>query len=135
MHLIIEFYGCSPEIINDQQFMLNTMNLAAEAAGCEILHSYSHQFEPQGVTVIVVVSESHLSCHTYPELGYAALDVFTCGPLAMPEKALDVLKRLISPKKTVVVANTRGSTPSKREKWSLEEIYLSSPPKIWPPSW
>ena len=78
-HVLAEFYGCSPDILNDTVRIEQIMVNAALEAGAEIREVVFHEFTPQGVSGVVVISESHLAIHTWPELGYAAVDVFTCG--------------------------------------------------------
>lgn len=83
-HVLAEFYGCAFEKLNDLETVKKHMNDAALAAGAEIRECVFHKFSPQGVSGVVVISESHLAIHTWPELGYAAVDVFTCGSSVDP---------------------------------------------------
>lgn len=78
-HIILEVYGCSYEKLNDLEGLRRVMIEAAKRAGCRIIGVFEHKFTPHGVTIVVAVAESHISIHTWPELGYAAIDVFTCG--------------------------------------------------------
>ena len=75
-HVLAEFYGCSSDILNDTAKIQELMVNAALEAGAEIREVIFHQFSPQGVSGVVVISESHLAIHTWPEFGYAAVDVF-----------------------------------------------------------
>ena len=83
-HVLAEFYGCTPEVLNDTEKIEEIMVNAALEAGAEIREVVFHQFNPQGVSGVVVISESHLAIHTWPEYGYAAVDVFTCGSTVDP---------------------------------------------------
>ncbi|WP_338819750.1 S-adenosylmethionine decarboxylase proenzyme [Moorella thermoacetica] len=83
-HVLAEVYGCSFEILNDIKKVEEIMVKAALEAGAEIREVCFHKFSPQGVSGVVVISESHLAIHTWPELGYAAVDVFTCGERVNP---------------------------------------------------
>lgn len=83
-HVLAEVYGCNPEALNDVQQVEHIMVNAALAAGAEVREVAFHKFSPQGVSGVVVISESHLAIHTWPELGYAAVDVFTCGDSVDP---------------------------------------------------
>lgn len=85
------------------------MQRAAFEAGATLLHSFSRQFSPQGVTVLTVVAESHLSLHTWPEKGYAAIDVFTCGETTAPIKAVDYLRGILRPTTVEIVSLQRGA--------------------------
>ena len=91
-HILAEFYGCPSEILNDIQRIERTMVDAALAAGAEVREVAFHKFSPQGVSGVVVISESHLAIHTWPELGYAAVDVFTCGAKVDPWVSCNYLK-------------------------------------------
>jgi S-adenosylmethionine decarboxylase len=90
-HILAEIYGCSFEFLNDVEKVEETMINAALEAGAEIREFVFHKFSPQGVSGVVVISESHLAIHTWPELGYAAVDVFTCGDHVNPWDACNYL--------------------------------------------
>jgi S-adenosylmethionine decarboxylase len=86
-HCILELYDCSAELLNDAAFIKKALQEAARQSRSTLLGEVLHQFEPQGITALVLLSESHISIHTWPEMGYAAADVFTCGQHTQPEKA------------------------------------------------
>jgi len=90
-HCILELYDCDPTKLDDETFLRRTITTAAQRAGATLLNLITHRFEPQGVTGLALLAESHISIHTWPENGYAAVDVFTCGDHTMPEKACEVL--------------------------------------------
>ena len=90
-HILAEIYGCSFDFLNDVEKVEETMINAALEAGAEIREFVFHKFSPQGVSGVVVISESHLAIHTWPELGYAAVDVFTCGDRVDPWDACNYL--------------------------------------------
>lgn len=94
-HCILELYGCNPARLDDEAFLRSVISSAVQQAGATLLHMISHHFEPQGVTTLALLAESHLSIHTWPESGYAAVDVFTCGDHTMPERACGVLCRAL----------------------------------------
>ena len=91
-HLIVEYTGCDRNILDDARLIEEHMNNAAKAAGATVIQSVFHQFSPQGVSGVVVIAESHISIHTWPEYGYAAVDFFTCGEAVDPRKAQDYMK-------------------------------------------
>jgi S-adenosylmethionine decarboxylase len=95
-HVLAEIYGCKPEILNDMQLVEKVMVKAALVAGAEIREVAFHKFSPQGVSGVVVISESHLAIHTWPELGYAAVDVFTCGENVDPWVSCNYIKQEFS---------------------------------------
>ena len=108
-HLLIEFYECDEEILSDADAVEGAMNTAAEKAKATIVDSVFHRFSPYGVSGAVIVAESHLDIHTWPEYGYAAIDVFTCGEEVDPYKAYEHLKEAFKPKKDMVEEIRRGN--------------------------
>lgn len=90
-HILCELNGCDPEVLDDRKTIEQIMVQAALVAGAEIREVAFHKFSPQGVSGVVVISESHLTIHTWPELGYAAVDVFTCGEQVEPWEACDYI--------------------------------------------
>lgn len=80
-HLIAEFYGCDHGVLDDEEALRAAIQSAADAIGATVITLVSHRYAPQGVTATALISESHLSIHTWPEHGYAAVDIFTCGGL------------------------------------------------------
>ena len=90
-HLLLELYGCDYEKLNDESFLRCTLNRAAKLAKATVLNLISNKFEPQGVTAIALLAESHISIHTWPESNYSAIDIFTCGQNMLPELASQYL--------------------------------------------
>jgi len=90
-HLLLELYRCDCEKLNDESFLRCTLNKAAKLAKATVLNLISNKFEPQGVTAIALLAESHISIHTWPESNYSAVDIFTCGRNMMPELASQYL--------------------------------------------
>ena len=86
-HLLLELYKCDKEKLNDESFLRCTLNRAAKLAKATVLNLISNKFEPQGVTAIALLAESHISIHTWPESNYSAVDIFTCGQNMRPELA------------------------------------------------
>jgi S-adenosylmethionine decarboxylase len=86
-HCIVELYGCPRELLNDEQFVKNAVREATSHGLATLMGEVSHQFQPHGVTALGLLAESHISIHTWPEHGYAAADVFTCGDTANPQRA------------------------------------------------
>lgn len=90
-HCILELQGCPPALLNDESFVRASLEEASRRGLSTLLSLTSHQFTPQGVTALALLAESHISIHTWPETGYAAVDVFTCGRTAQPRLAADYL--------------------------------------------
>jgi S-adenosylmethionine decarboxylase proenzyme len=91
-HLLAEYHGCNVEVLDDIKRIESLLNEAARAAQTNVVASVFRPFVPQGVSGVVVIEESHLSIHTWPEFGYASVDFFTCGA-GVPEAAHRVIKR------------------------------------------
>ena len=90
-HLLLELYRCDYEKLNDESFLRCTLNRASKLAKATVLNLISNKFEPQGVTAIALLAESHISIHTWPESNYSAVDIFTCGQNMLPELASQYL--------------------------------------------
>lgn len=112
-HVIIELWGCS-DAINDAERVKTAMLNAVTAAKATLLNIYVHTFSPQGVTGVAVLSESHLSIHTWPEHGYVAADVFTCGETTQPRAAAEVLRDAFDATHVDLKELTRGARPTER---------------------
>ena len=79
-HILFDLKYCiSNDLLDDEEYVKESLKLASEAAGCEILKIDSHKFDPQGVTAYALLAESHISIHTWPEKNVAKCDIFTCG--------------------------------------------------------
>jgi len=89
VHCILELKGCPSHLLDDEQLILQSMANASATAMSTLLNLSSHKFEPQGVTALALLAESHISIHTWPETGYAAVDIFTCGETAKPRLACE----------------------------------------------
>ena len=90
-HLLLELYKCDREKLNDESFLRCILNRAAKLANATVLNLISNKFEPQGVTAIALLAESHISIHTWPESNYSAVDIFTCGQNMLPKLASQYL--------------------------------------------
>ena len=86
-HVLFTLYGCDVDLLNDRMFIENLLYETSQKCGSTFLNTVSHQFEPQGVTAVTLLAESHISIHTWPENGMAVCDVFTCGDHTNPRSA------------------------------------------------
>jgi len=105
LHLIIDVY--EGHRLDDIDHIEATLRRCVAAAGATLLHIHLHHFQPNGVSGVAVLAESHISIHTWPEASYAALDVFMCGNAA-PEKCVPVLRRAFGAKRVAVNELLRG---------------------------
>lgn len=107
-HCILELYGCPASTLGDKERIVEAIRRAAKRAGSTLVGEVAHRFEPQGVTALALLAESHISVHTWPELGYAACDVFTCGSEARPEQACEVLVEALEAERYELRRTPRG---------------------------
>lgn len=107
-HLIAELAGCNQEVLNNEELLREGLREAAQTAGATVLSVHSHKFTPVGVTAFALLAESHISIHTWPELGYAAVDAFTCGQSMCTELAIESVAHALDSKNTKVITVRRG---------------------------
>lgn len=107
-HLLVELRDCNPKIIKDLAKVKNALVSAAKEAKATIIDISFHEFNPFGISGMVIIAESHLSIHTWPEYGYAAVDIFTCGDLIKPEVAASLLIKEFECKTPSIVELKRG---------------------------
>ncbi len=92
MHLVVDLRGCDPERISSVGFVEAVLEKVVDIVGLTPIHSHFHQFKPHGVTGFVLLKESHLSVHTWPEMRYAAVDVFSCRRIENPDSVVSLLR-------------------------------------------
>ncbi len=124
-HLVADFYDCPPEKLTNTSALIKLLKEAAKAAKVEVIGEFSKKFDLHGgVSAILIIKESHLSIHTWPEYGYAAIDIYTCGKLIDPWKALEIVQAELQPNSVAVMEVKRGVMIKK--KTYLEEEVASS---------
>ena len=106
-HLLVEAVGCARPVLDDVRALEALLRRAADAIGARVVTAAMHRFAPQGVTGFLLLEESHLSIHTWPERRYAALDLFTCGATD-PETALPLLQAGLGAARLELVRVARG---------------------------
>jgi len=106
-HLLAEFTGCEAAALADLQHVTRAMLEAAEASGATVVTHSFHHFSPHGVSGAVIIAESHLAIHTWPEHGFAAVDYFSCGSVN-PDAAIDILRRAFGAAAMETLSLTRG---------------------------
>jgi len=107
-HYLLELYDCPAALLSDPIFIDKKMNEAAHAMEATIVESNFHHFNPLGVSGVIIIKESHLTIHTWPEYGYAAIDIFTCGKIYM-ENGIDFLKEAFKAKSSETKKLGRGA--------------------------
>ncbi len=107
LHLIFDLWGCVN--LNSTSIIEQAMLEAVQACGATLLEMKTHAFSPHGASGFVLLSESHISIHTWPEHKYAAVDIFTCGEKVVPYNALPVFKKFFKPKHIEIMDIKRGT--------------------------
>ena len=107
-HLLLELLDCDPEALNSLDIVKTSMVEAAKRAQATIIDVVFHEFNPFGISGVVVIAESHLAIHTWPEYRYAAVDVFSCGESLQPQLAVDYLVEQLGAARASVVELQRG---------------------------
>ncbi|MFC1670830.1 adenosylmethionine decarboxylase [Spirochaetota bacterium] len=123
-HYIAEFYGCNRTSIDDIDRIENILLKAVEISNATMIKPFFHKFSPQGVTGVILIAESHLSIHTWPERGYAAVDLFSCGDFNYKE-TFDHIEREIESEKSFISVIQRGLIHDREDDFSpikLDEI-------------
>ena len=112
IHLLADLWGVDSAALNDQQTLELTMVEAVRRGGATVIDARFARFEPQGVSGVVLLAESHASIHTWPEHGYAAVDVYTCGPETIAQAVLAEIETALGPRSREVHRVERGAAPS-----------------------
>lgn len=122
-HILVEFYDSSTTVLNDVSLIEESMVQAAKEADSTVVNSTFHHFSPFGVSGVVVIEESHLAIHTWPEYGFASMDIFTCGEAVDPWSAFNYLKRAFQSEHASSMEMLRGQLNLLEKK---EDFDLSS---------
>lgn len=115
-HLLVELKDCNVDVLKDLNKVKGALVSAAKEAKATIVDVSFHEFNPFGISGMVVIAESHLSIHTWPEYAYAAIDIFTCGDVIKPEVAARYLIEQFESKNPSVVEMKRGIISCADEK-------------------
>ncbi|MQF48683.1 adenosylmethionine decarboxylase [SAR202 cluster bacterium AC-647-N09_OGT_505m] len=110
-HILLELKDCNRDLLDNLPYIQNALLEAAEETGATVIGQSFHQFSPQGVTGVLAIAESHLCIHTWPEYGYAAVDIFTCGEGFQPRKAANLVVQSLESKEHSITEIKRGILP------------------------
>lgn len=110
-HLILDLYDCDQALLDNYEELERLLQVALNMAGAKILRMFGEKFQPQGVTLLALLAESHASIHTWPELGYAAIDLYTCGDTTNTHRAAEFLKTKLKSKQSEEKELVRSTTP------------------------
>lgn len=111
-HLILDLYDCDPGILDDYEELQRLLEASLVMANATILRIIGEKFKPQGVTLLALLAESHASVHTWPEIGYCAIDLYTCGDKTQTHRAAEFLKKKLKAKTTEQKELVRSTTPT-----------------------
>ena len=112
IHCLLELYECPASLLDNHDHIVSVLKSAADIAKSSLLREVSFQFNPQGVTALALLAESHISIHTWPERGYAAVDIFTCGDHTEPEKACRYIEHNMQAARSDLQVIKRGLSTS-----------------------
>jgi len=124
-HVLAEFFECDPNILNNITLVEKLMIEAALECGATIVQKCFHMFNPYGVSGVIIIAESHLAIHTWPELGYAAVDLFTCGDKCDPKVSYEYLRKMFNSKNASYTELKRGIIDETTLKVSQTPFELS----------
>jgi S-adenosylmethionine decarboxylase len=124
--IVAEFYSCDAGSLNDVEYITSVMVEAARRAGATIITQTFHHFSPHGVSGAVIISESHLAIHTWPEYGYAAVDLFTCGDAVSSENAFNHLREALGAEYVSTMEMRRGQI----DMMGVPADHVSHKPKL-----
>jgi S-adenosylmethionine decarboxylase proenzyme len=110
-HLLLDAWGMDRALLSDPQRLESILRAAAHSAQCRVLGVLAQRFEPEGATVLLLLAESHLSVHTWPEHDYAAVDLLTCGE-ALPTAGVEALVAGLAPQRHLLRRLDRGAAPA-----------------------
>jgi len=116
IQLAIELFDCDQKILNDYRLLEQSLVEAATKAGATVVDSVFHQFNPHGISGAVIIAESHIAIHTWPEYCYAALDIFTCGTDIDPNGIAEEVKYVLGADRMHVSRILRGVTVGEQER-------------------
>ena len=107
-HLLLELKDCNTELLNNIEYLKNVLTEVAVQIGATVIKDSFYQFSPQGISGVIIIAESHISIHTWPEHNYAAVDVFTCGDVIEPRNAVKPLADKLKARSTSYIELKRG---------------------------
>ena len=114
-HLLLELIDCDAALLNDVEYLRKVISDTARQIGATVIKDSFYQFTPQGVSGVLIIAESHISIHTWPEYGFAAVDVFTCGDVIDPKNAVKPFVEKLKAASSSYVEMKRGMGNAVRE--------------------
>jgi len=121
VHIVLDLYGVDPQLLDDSSFIDRLIARAIEESGLKSIGTLSHKFQPIGYTAITLLTSSHISIHTWPEYGYAAVDIFSCDDREKALKAAEIIVSGLRPRRLRRVLRQRGFVVKKEESCVVGE--------------
>lgn len=134
-HETVEFYDCSESVLNNRDALEKIFVQTARDAGATVIESFFHAFAPQGVSGVVVISESHFAVHAWPEFGYAAVDLFTCGDSIDFKRAVDGLTEGLQSRSVIVSGVLFRGIPDKNGETREVPVYGGGSTRLYSLNW
>lgn len=125
LHILADLYGIEFDKIDHVEDVKALLEGAVKYADLSKLSSHFHQFNPHGATGVILLEESHISIHTWPEHGYAAIDVYTCGGKEKTFKAMEYILKVLKPKRVDEKIAERGTVPINEAATNIEKIEMT----------
>jgi spermidine synthase len=129
-HILLDLYGCDPGRLNDLEYLRQMSLEGVRRSGATIMGDHFKQFDPQGVSGIIIIAESHLSLHSWPEFAYIAMDYFTCGSRIDIDAAVAHFEEALAPERVVKSRHARGSELAGKE-WAVPQEARAKGPTPW----
>jgi len=126
LHILADLYGVDGSKIDHVEDVKELLENAVKYANLSKLSSHFHQFYPHGATGVILLEESHISIHTWPEHGYAAVDVYTCGGKEKTYKAMEYILKVLKPKRVDEKVAERGVIPVDQYQINIEKLQLET---------
>ena len=126
LHILADLYGVDFDKLDHVEDVRELLEGAVKYAGLSKLSSHFHQFYPHGATGVILLEESHISIHTWPEHGYAAIDVYTCGGKEKTFKTMEYILKVLKPKRVDEKVAERGVVPVNQAATNIEKIELET---------
>lgn len=126
LHILADLYGVDFDKLDHVEDVRELLEGAVKYAGLSKLSSHFHQFYPHGATGVILLEESHISIHTWPEHGYAAIDVYTCGGKEKTFKAMEYILKVLRPKRVDEKVAERGTVPVEQAATNIEKVQLET---------
>ncbi len=133
-HALLDLYGCDPAVLDDREFLQEVLRQTAVELKCTVVQEAFHTFSPHGVSGVVVIAESHLAIHTWPEHGFAAVDLFTCNDTTALSSLADILQQRFGASHFDYEEKVRGTIPDARRPGAHDEPRPSPHPVLRPNS-